>query len=321
MKKKSLVGILIFSLLLGLIITGCESDAYVQNGDMLHKALKEPSTKMDKDQREKLIKQFNDIVNSDNEPYTLIQFVDEHIKDASEEEAVVMILLLEEVQEKYIQIYTDELFMEDNQMELLKLSGSEQFFRESKIEEIKNANLKELVEKIVNGKYKMINMEGAFYPTIDYEALKVYADYLPDDLKDYIEIKSSDSNRPVILDAEITVPFEELAERVVKVENYLKQHPESIKREEVLRIYGHYLRLYLEGSANTPIYDYETNKIKEEILSNYNNIIKDKELVTSDIISQYIDIIEQNQNIIDDNVFSKVPGLHSEAIAILENIK
>ena len=38
--------------------------------------------------------------------------------------AAAMIIILEGVQKKYIQRYTDELFLEDNQMELLKLSES-----------------------------------------------------------------------------------------------------------------------------------------------------------------------------------------------------
>ena len=63
-----------------------------------------------------------------------------------------------------------------------------------------------------------------------------------------------------------------MAERLIKTENYILKYPNSIKYEEILRLYGVYLKLYLEGSSNTPIYDYETKEIKEEVLSSYKKV-------------------------------------------------
>ncbi|MBZ2175821.1 hypothetical protein K8M07_11290 [Schnuerera sp. xch1] len=319
MNKKIIVSII--GLLLGIFAIGCENEALKQNDDIIYNALESSQSDFNKKEKEGLVKDFKNIVESDNEPYTLVQFIDKNIKNATEEEAVAIVLILEEVQEKYIQEYTDQLFVEDNQMELLGLSQSELFFKEKKAENIKNVKLKELVDRIIKGKYKLVNMEGAFYPIIDYEALKVYSDYLPDEIDEYINIKSMDSNKPKMLDAEMSISFDELTERLIDTENYIKQYPKSVKNEEVLRIYGEYLRIYLEGAPNTPIYDYGTKTIKNEVLSSYKEVSKMEDTITSTIVSKYIDIIVQNQNIIDENVFSKTPELHSEAIATLENTK
>ena len=119
-----------------------------------------------------------------------------------------------------------------------------------------------MLEKLAAGKYKLISMEGAFYPIIDYEALKIYNKYLSDEMKAYLDIKSMDSNMPTIIDAAIIIPFDELANKLVKVEEYMKKYPECPDCEEILRLYGAYLKLYLEGSDNTPIFNYANKTIK-----------------------------------------------------------
>ncbi len=312
--------ILILALSFILLLAGCSIDAK-QNDKTIYEALEKEVYKSDDQNIDKLIKDYKEIAKSDNEPYTLVKFIDENIENVNEKEAVAMILILEEVQKEYTQRYTDQLFVDNYQSELLSLSSDKLFFDETKIEEIKNADLKELVKRILDGKYKLINLEGAFYPVIDYEGLKAYNDYLPDEIRDYLEIKSQSSNKPVIIDGEITISHEELGQRLIEAEKYISQYPNSIKIQDVLRCYGECLKLYLEGSANSPIYDNTTGKIKEEVISSYIKLSSNKDLITSKIISKYIEIIQKNQNIIDDNVLSHVPEIYSNAIASLENMK
>jgi len=321
MRKKILKAISLMGIFLILFIVGCDNYLLEKNDKEIYEALESTLTSSNTEESDGLLYEFKSIVDSNNEPYVLVQFIDENIKNATEEEAAVMILILEEVQKEYIQEYTDEIFMEDNQMELLRLSGTELFFDEANIGQIENVKLKDIVERIFKGKYKLINMEGGFYPGIDYEKLKEYNRYLSAEIRGYIEIKALNSNKPAVLDAEITISFDELGERLIQTEKYIQKYPQGVKFEEVLRIYGDYLRLYLEGSDNSPIYEYETREIKKDILKSYKNMKGNNKLITAKIISKYIDIIEYNKNIIDENVLSRVPKLLSEAVATLESIK
>ena len=124
---------------------------------------------------------------------------------------------------------------------------------------------------------------------------------------------------PTILDGGLVISFDELSQRLIAAESYILKYPESIKHEEVLRLYGWYLRFYLEGSINTFIYDYASKEIKEEVLSSYYEVRDMDETITAEIVAKYIDIIEANDKIIDESVLSKVTELHSEAIARLES--
>lgn len=321
MKKKILKGIGIIGISLTLFLVGCESEILNKNDKVIYEALESSMTASKNEETMELVQEFKSIVESNNEPYTLIKFIDNNIKDATKEEAAAMIIILEDVQKEYIPKYTEELFIEDNQLELLKLSGTDLFFDEEKIEDIKNIKLKEIVTRISEGKYKLINMEGGFYPVIDYENLKEYNPYLSDEIKSYIEIKSLNSNNPAILDGEIAIIFDEIRIRLTETEEHIHKYPQGLKFEEVLRIYADYLRLYMEGSDNSPIYEYESKGIKEDVLNSYRIMARNDKLITSKIISKYLDIIEENEEKIDDNVLSKVAGLLCEAVAILESIK
>lgn len=282
MRKKILKAISLMGIFLILFIVGCDNYLLEKNDKEIYEALESTLTSSNTEESDGLLYEFKSIVDSNNEPYVLVQFIDENIKNATEEEAAVMILILEKVQKEYIQEYTDEIFMEDNQMELLRLSGTELFFDEANIGQIENVKLKDIVERIFKGKYKLINMEGGFYPGIDYEKLKEYNRYLSDEIRGYIEIKALNSNKPAVLDAEITISFDELGERLIQTEKYIQKYPQGVKFEEVLRIYGDYLRLYLEGSDNSPIYEYETREIKKDILKSYKNMKGNNKLITAD---------------------------------------
>ncbi len=336
MKRKTKILLIVMVFILILTLSGCESNN-VQAHDEKPDGKSKGNNIVGKENGNKnsnIMKDFRSMIENNNEPVDLVKYIDENIGKVLPEERVEMIEKLELVQEQYIEEYTNELFIDDYQAELLSLSGIYQlegepeedikqylFFNETNIEKIKNDNLKELVSKIIQGKYKLINLEGAFYPIVDYEALKVYNRYISNELKDYINIKAMDSNDPTIIDASLMISFDELAERLIAIENYIGQYSEDIRCEELLRLYGTYLRFYLEGTDNTPIYDYETNKIKDEVLSSYKKALKSKDTVVSHIVSKYMNIIEENQFIIDESVISKTTALHNEAIAKLEERK
>ncbi len=335
MRKKYIALFFIVGIILLVSLAGCKSKKPEESNEKPVGKVDEESATIVEDNKEKIMQDFRNMVKSGNEPMILVKFIDENVGKVQQEDVVEMVRDLEEVQERYLEKYTDQLFMEDYQVELISLSDINEsnkqqdkdethdslFFDDSKIKEIKNGNLKELMEKIIKGKYKLINMEGSFYPIVDYEALKAYNKYLSDEMKDYIDIKSMDSNVPTILDAELLISFDELGERLIRTENHIIKYPEGIKYEELLRLYGVYLRFYLEGSDNTPIYDEETKLIKDEVLSNYKKTANIKNTVTSEIVSKYIDIIKDNENIIDNNVFSNITQLYNDAIGTLEEHK
>lgn len=325
MKEKTIILILIISTILLISLIGCNSKNVEGGKGSPTKPVDVGQTKPLEYSREDIMKDFRNIVKSNNEPFILAKFIDENINKVEIDDAVEMVRELEHMQLQYIEKYTDEMFIEDYQRELWRLSETEEnlslFFDMKNIDKIENDGLKELMEKLLDGKYKLISMEGSFYPIIDYEALKTYNKCLSDEIKSYLDIKSMDSNMPTIIDAAIIIPFDELANRLLKVEEHIRKYPECSECEEILRLYGAYLKLYLEGSDNTLIYDYASKNINEDILISYKNTAKLEDNITGNAVNKYLEIIEANANKIDNNVLSKITEIYNEAIANLEGNK
>lgn len=280
--------------------------------------------------REDIMKDFREILDSKNNPTIINKFIDENIDKVEKEDAREMIIGLEDVLIEYTDLYTDEIFAEGYQGELLSLweetadfdSPTSLFLDIGKVvDKVENENLKEMLDRLPYEKFKLINMEGSFYPIIDYEAIKEYNKYLDDEMKSYINIKSFDSNKPAVLDAALFIDYDELVDRLIGLEEHITTFSEGIRGEELLRLYGSYFRLYLGGVDNSPIYEYETEKIRKEVLASYREMDKIDNSITAAIVGKYRRGIEDNDHIIDSSILSKITEYHNEAIARLEESK
>lgn len=121
-------------------------------------------------------------------------------------------------------------------------------------------------------------------------------------------------------DGGLTISFEELANRIFKTEEYLKFYPNTKRRKEILQEYEFKINAYLSGLPNTPIEDYETKEINKEVLESYKMTSK-KEYEISNIVTEYLTIVEENNNIIDNEVILKSYELAKKALLAFEDGK
>ena len=81
--------------------------------------------------------------------------------------------------------------------------------------------------EIFDSGYKLINLEGSWYPIIDYARVNAYIDYLSDDYKAYVLLRTLESNKTYAKDAALKITWDELAQRVLTVEDFLIKYPAS----------------------------------------------------------------------------------------------
>lgn len=283
----------------------------------------EPDDPKDPDQGEntkensEIIKEFRMIAEKKPAPDVLIKFIDENIEKVSKEDADEMINILDMSLEANKEIYADRIFELDKDDELINIDGEEIDFKAISIEEIKNDKLRVEVDYLYKNMYKLTNVEGAFYPIIDYKALKKYDDYINDEGREYIEIRSIDSENRTMGDGGLYIEFNELLDRILRIEKFLEKYPDSLRKTEMLYDYDYKITAYINGLPNTPIMDYESKKITDEVLNSY-NIAIEKGNYFSGIVKEHLNNIEENDNIIDDEITEKAYKLISKAV---ENFK
>lgn len=255
------------------------------------------------------IDNYNNIINNETKPFEALFFVEDNIGDVTKDHAATLILSFEEIQKKFLSIYEESLFKDEIQMKLV--DTFEYNFDGNRIGEINDKDLVMLLKEIINGGYIITNVEGSFMPVQDYTVLEKYNNYLPEDIRDYIDIMADESRQFKELGTGAIISWSDMEDNVIKVEQYMSKYPNSLKEYEVSKQYMNYLRMYLFGFDSA--FDYETNKIDDELLKSYRNFVSNNEnSETAKMIEDYVSILEKNDYMMCEEVDSFRKSVTSE---------
>jgi hypothetical protein len=320
MKKRLLIPILIL-LVFALLLYGCKKKPPEEDPVPPLPPNDEEIEKMeDEDERASIMEAFSQLIEG-NDPLQIKEFVDGNIAKLSQLEGNEMINGLERSLVDNLDEFTERLIALDVDSELIEIASDNQFFPQEKVNQIKNEVLKKEVTTLLDTNYKLINLEGSYYPIVDYAGLQEYNNYITDEWKEYLAIRAMDSNSPAFVDGSLVISYDDLANRIIKTENYLNRYLDSSRQEEMLDIYHNKITLYLKGVDNTPIADYTSKRIYDDVLNSYINTSHNEGYITATILYDYVKAIEENNRIIDAKILGLADELISEAINILSEYK
>lgn len=257
---------------------------------------------------ERLMDDFRELAKDDPAPDVLIEWIDQNIEKLSVESADELVETLSYSLELHKPIYEEELNQSNYQEELLLIDGLSENFGESKLDQIENQELRKLVDYLYKNNYRLVNLEGAFYPIIDYEKLEAYAPYLTDEFQEYLAIKSMETKNRSMGDAALMINFEELAKRILQEEDYLKMTSVNERKEDILEDYEYKINAYLKGLPNTSISEESGNRVKDEVLASYKEVAN-QDYEISRVVADYLERIEANNQKIDDGLLTEAEDL------------
>lgn len=257
---------------------------------------------------ERLMDDFRELAKDDPAPDVLIEWIDQNIEKLSVESADELVETLSYSLELHKPIYEEELNQSNYQEELLLIDGLSENFGESKLDQIENQELRKLVDYLYKNNYRLVNLEGAFYPIIDYEKLEAYAPYLTDEFQEYLAIKSMETKNRSMTDAALMIDFEDLAKRILQEEDYLKMTSVNERKEDILEDYEYKINAYLKGLPNTSISEESGNRVKDEVLASYKEVAN-QDYEISRVVADYLERIEANNQKIDDGLLTEAEDL------------
>jgi len=267
---------------------------------------------------EDIINTFNELLDEGARSYQLISIIDENMTEISPEGYDILLEKLEMVQKEYIQYYTDLLFEDDWQSRLNDIFNRD--IESEGLADIEDVQLKELMTEIFQGGFKLVALEGSFYPYIDYEFFKRYAEFLSPMYFDYINVMALESNKISSRDAALTISWDELALRLISCEEFLLNYPdETIRKRAVGDLYMRYLVSYIVGQNNTPSRNYENNIVYPEVLDSYDKLFLEyPDHITAGLIRSFQEILAESDNTINDSVFEEINAIYREAVLSFE---
>lgn len=274
------------------LLTGCATMIKDDIGG--NKAEDKNSPAMQENKEDKFMPDFIALAGENPKPDVIIEFMDKNIASVSKENASIMLEELEKAQKNYLVKLEDKYYSNAAVQEsLFNVYKTE--FDLSKIEDIQDAEVKDLLEETKAMGYKVETAEGMFFPIMNYEYMKKFSPYASDDMKSYIDIMAVETNKVPAKDAALTIGWNEIIQRALAQEGFIEKHGSSAKAESIKELQKRYLTFILFGLNNTPLFSYDTKTMDPEAKEAYTKAVKDNESSgLIQLLDKYMEILERS---------------------------
>ena len=307
------VGILITSIFTATLLTGCEAGKSKINSDIVNAQTSDNSQTANNTEKQKpvedtapdeskVMEDFQALLAKNVSLPEIISFIDNNISKVSRENASMMIDKLEEMQKNFLP-EMDEKFYKVEDLQQKMSEAFMQGFNISKIYDVEDAELKQLLSETRDSGYKVETAEGMFFPVIDYEFYKKYSLYVTPDMKEYIDIMAVESNNTPFKDAALVIDWDEVLKRAINLEKFIAQYKDSIRLDDVKELYKKYLNFSLFGLDNTPLFSYDSKVMDSKTKEAYMGMLeRSEESGYIRIMRDFMDIVKKNDYKLTDEV-------------------
>ncbi|SHJ95379.1 hypothetical protein [Tepidibacter formicigenes] len=239
----------------------------------------------------RIVNNFQRLIEKNVSEKEIIEFVNKNINNVSKINASDFVLGIEKIQNNNIKNCIYDFFEGDIQEKLIAQFRYD--FTIDNMEDIEDEYVKNFIKKVRGKGYKVVMKEGAYYPIIDYEIYKQYSKYVTDDIKDYIYLMAKECNEISVSNKRINISWDELYKRAVESEKIMNKHSNSQKINEIKALYLYYVEIYINGTYNSPTFNYIDKKLRNEVKKSYLGLdYEESEL--GKIIKDYLKVLDKN---------------------------
>jgi hypothetical protein len=164
---------------------------------------------------------------------------------------------------------------------------------QDQIDNLKDGDVKDLVNQSLAGGYKLDMAEGMVFPIVDYAKLQTVADGASPAMKTYLALMSLESEKVMQKDAAIIIGRDEVLQRTLLAEAYTREYKGTPERKKVKIQYVHYIWAYLLGLDNTPTYA-EEFRLDPKVKADLEKTVKEHPgTVTAKLTEKFLGILEK----------------------------
>ncbi len=238
-----------------------------------------------------IISQLNSMKEQGSKPKEMFDYLNQNISLLDKKAATDALGILVGTLEEYEAIYNERLFTED--IPDLMFKYFEYKFDYNKIDSIKEQKLKDLLTDIVWGGFKIEETEGTFMVVVDYDNLKTFNKNVDDEINTYIDVMALRYNDPISIDEGLAIAPEELVNRIIQMESYIKNYDNKQREEIIISMYEGYIMVYMSGTDNTPVFDFDTGVISPDMFKKFEETAsKQKDMIFGKILSKYVELLK-----------------------------
>lgn len=242
----------------------------------------------DKGDSAALLAAFQAKVKADGSASELNKLLDDSVPKATPEDADEMIREMIAYYDSHLQDAGKPLEAQDIQQSLQKLKWP------FTVNDIKDEKARKAVEDVTAGGYKLETAEGSFFPVVDYGKLKRFDAQVSSEMKDYVALLATESDAKTASDGGLVISWDEVAKRALAAETFVKTYPDSKEKDGAQQRFVQYMYDYLVGLDNTPIFDFDTFKVKAEVKASYEKAISEHpDSAVATMAKELLDILQK----------------------------
>ena len=224
----------------------------------------------------------------------VIQYVNQNIDTLSKKDATVLVRGIERIQKANLVQWEKKFDNEALRMELARVYR-ENGWRLDDFNGIRDEKFRTILDEAVGNGYKVETAEGFFFPVIDYSFYDQYHPAVTLDFSAYLEIMAVESDLTPVKDAALMISWEEVLNRALRQEEFIKEYAASTQVEAVEKLLKRYVTFALFGCNNTPLFSYETKEMNPEAKKAYLKRDWDEARGSfSALLKEYLKVLKEN---------------------------
>ncbi|WP_339168454.1 hypothetical protein MKX75_03720 [Paenibacillus sp. FSL R5-0341] len=231
-------------------------------------------------------------------------YLESHINQVTTHHATLMVLQLENARNKALTAMTDRLLVPNVQDKMIKAYKWNDSFTQL-MSRTNDASLRALLQQARDSGYRLVMLEGSLYPIMNYMAFQKYISYVKPDIKQYINIMAVETSNLAADDGALVIGYQEILNRAMNQERFLDEYSKSNRVKQVNNLMNNYTLYTFYGLNNTPLFDYETNKMTANAQKGYKAVLQRN----SSEDSAFLTKLEKFMDIVTDAKFEKTTAV------------
>ncbi|MCP1424671.1 hypothetical protein J3D43_003187 [Paenibacillus xylanexedens] len=227
-------------------------------------------------------------------------YLESHIDQVTTHHATLMVLQLENARNKALTAMTDRLLVPNVQDKMIKAYKLNDSFTKL-MERTQDSDLRALLQQARDSGYRLVMLEGSLYPIMNYMDFQKYISYVKPDIKQYINIMAVETSNLAADDGALVIGYQEILNRALNQERFLNEYPKSNRLQQVKNLMNNYTLYTFYGLNNTPLFDYETNKMTANAQKGYKAVLQRN----SSEHSAFLTKLEKFMDIVNEAKFEK----------------
>ena len=224
-------------------------------------------------------------------------YLESHIKKVTKYHATLMVLQLENARLKALSAMTDRLLVPNVQDKMIKAYKMNDSFTKL-MERTQDSDLRALLKEARDSGYRLVMLEGSLYPIMNYAAFVKYSSDITADISSYISIMTKETKKLPADDGALIIGYQEILLRALSQEKFLELYPKSNRAKQVHNLLNSYTLYTFYGLNNTPLFDYDTNKMVANAQRGYIGVLQRLASVDSEFLTKldaFMDVVKESK--------------------------